>query len=525
MPAPGRSARALLIGLALAASSACTGDGGSAKPTTSTLSERDAGTMRLGIGGDLIVDPVEASLASPSDLMVLDLLHDGLTRLDDEGIPQPAIATRWEANAARTAFRFHLDPEATFSSGRPITPQAVIASLERVMAAGDSSLAALSLEAVTGFRAFAEGEAPHVSGLTAPDVATVRIGLEAPLSVLPEVLSSPLLSVIDPETIEGDLGTLDLSGDWVVASDEDGSVRVERREGAVGTLAAVELRHYDDDEAAYDGFESGEVDWAPVPSSRYEDAIDAYGDGAITPFQAELFFGMNVSSPSLANAALREAIAKAIDRDAIVEAVYSDLADPLPTVVPAGVVGHDPDRCPECTHDPDAAAAIVDYVFPKDNAPTVNIDFDESPAQKEMAELVAADLDAVGIPTKLRPLPLEEYKAFVVSGQQELFSFGWIGAYGSPDAYLAPLFGSAANDNLTNYQSRLVDGWLDGARAGLDREKNAERWALAETRILKAHVVVPIAQFRTQVVVAERVEGLAIAVDGTVDWAQIRLTG
>ena len=53
-----------------------------------------------------------------------------------------------------------------------------------------------------------------MSGLTAPDVATVRIGLEAPLSVLPEVLSSPLLSVIDPETIEGDLGTLDLSGDW-----------------------------------------------------------------------------------------------------------------------------------------------------------------------------------------------------------------------------------------------------------------------------------------------------------------------
>ena len=54
----------------------------------------------------------------------------------------------------------------------------------------------------------------------------------------------------------------------------------------------------------------------------------------------------------------------------------------------------------------------------------------------------------------------------MVSGEQELFSFGWIGAYGSPDAYLAPLFGSAANDNLTNYQSRLVDGL---ARSGSGR--------------------------------------------------------
>ena len=35
----------------------------------------------------------------------------------------------------------------------------------------------------------------------------------------------------------------------------------------------------------------------------------------------------------------------------------------------------------------------------------------------------------------------------------------------------------------------------------------------------------PIAQFRTQVVVADRVEGLTTAVDGTVDWAQVQLVG
>jgi len=136
---------------------------------------------------------------------------------------------------------------------------------------------------------------------------------------------------------------------------------------------------------------------------------------------------------------------------------------------------------------------------------------------------VAADLDAVGIPTKLRPLPLEEYKDFVVSGDQQLFSFGWIGAYTSPDAYLAPLFGSAANDNLTNYRSARVDAFLDRARANDEPAKNAERWAAAETDVLKAAVVVPIAQFRTQVVVAERVDGFRTAVDGTVDWADVTL--
>ena len=198
-----------LVGLALlVALASCTSDDGAdaATTTTSTTSTAgaDAQTMRLGIGGDLVVDPVEASLASPQDMMVIDLLHDGLTRMDDAGVPQPALAVSWRANVDNTAFRFELDREGTFASGRPVTSEDVIASLERIILEGDTSLAALSLEGITGFRAFAEGEADHVSGLQALTSRTVRFELETPLSVLPEVLSSPLLSVVDAESIEGD---------------------------------------------------------------------------------------------------------------------------------------------------------------------------------------------------------------------------------------------------------------------------------------------------------------------------------
>ena len=93
-----------LVGLALlVALAGCTSDdgpGAATTTTTATTTGPDAQTMRLGIGGDLIVDPVNASLASPRDLMVIDLLFDGLTRLDEEGVPQPALATRWEGTPA-----------------------------------------------------------------------------------------------------------------------------------------------------------------------------------------------------------------------------------------------------------------------------------------------------------------------------------------------------------------------------------------------------------------------------------------
>jgi ABC-type transport system substrate-binding protein len=516
---------------------ACTSDDGndeldrSSTTTTAAPGEIvEGGTMRLGLAGPPVADPAAANLASPSDLLVLDLLHDGLTRLDDDGEPQPALAASWRSNASLTAWRFTLDPDATFASGRRITAAEVIASLERVAKAGDTSLAALRLETITGFRDFVAGTADHLAGLTAPDPETVRIAVDTPMSVLPTIVASPVFGVVDVTSLDqataedGDLGGLDLSGGWSLASADGDTVRLERRGDADGHLDEVELRSYDDADAAYDGFDHGEVDWSLVPVDRYGDAVDDHGDDDFAPFHAELFFGLNTRSASLGNAFLRQAIAAAIDREAIVDAVYSDRADPLSAVVPAGVPGHDPDRCDTCRHDPDAARAILTAAFPDGQIPLVHIDFDASPAQETMARLIAADLGAVGIPTELRPQALEDYKRFVVSGGQELFSFGWIGGYTSPDAYLAPLFLSAASDNLTGYASPPVDASLGAARTNPDPASAAAQWATGEAQVLADAVVVPIAQFRTQAVVAERVQGFQHAVDGSVDWSAIWLT-
>ena len=105
--------------------SGCTNNGDSGEQSSSA----DGGTMRVGVPGALVVDPTKASLASPSDQMVLDLLYDGLTSIDSEGLLQPALAESWEHNEDFTAWRFHLDPEARFTSGDSIMAEDVIASI------------------------------------------------------------------------------------------------------------------------------------------------------------------------------------------------------------------------------------------------------------------------------------------------------------------------------------------------------------------------------------------------------------
>jgi ABC-type transport system substrate-binding protein len=526
----GASRAATALALAAVVLAACTG--GDDPGATTTTKGGDAGEIveggqvRLGLAGPVVADPAAANLASPSDLLVLDLLHDGLTRLDDSGTPAPALARSWTPDATLTSWTFALDTDATFTSGDPVTATDVVLSLERVAKGGDASLAALRLEAIAGFRDFVAGTTEHLAGLSAPDPATVTISLNTPVSVLPTILASPVYGVVAAPSLDaaagaGELGDLALSGAWVVASASDSSVLLERRDDAPGHLDGVELRSYDDADAAYEGFDDGQVDWSLVPADRYGDAVDEHGDEHFAPFHAELFFGLRVTSPTLANVELRRAVAAAIDPAALVDAVYADLADPLATVVPNGVPGHDDDVCPDCGYDPDRAKAVLAAAFPDGAVPTVNIDFDESATQEAMARVVAEDLAAVGIPTALRPLPIEDYARFVVTGGQELFSFGWIGGYGSPDAYLAPLFGSAADDNLTGYGTATVDAALAAARATADRPAAAAQWAAAEAQVLSEAVVVPVAQFRTQAVVAERVQAFAHAVDGTVDWSAV----
>ena len=216
---------------------------------------------------------VRVQLRRRSTLALAERPHGGgpaLRRPDPprRGRCRPArLASGGGANDAFTGFRFRSTPTPRSRAVDPITAQDVIASLERVMAAGDTSLAALSLEAVTGFRAFVDGKAEHVSGLTAPDDHTVRVRLD-------DAAVGAARGAVEPGAVGGRRGdrspattsatsTSAAAGRWPAPRTTGcGSSAATARPGS---LDAVELRSFDDAEAAYDAFEDGDVDWATVP--------------------------------------------------------------------------------------------------------------------------------------------------------------------------------------------------------------------------------------------------------------------
>ena len=96
-----------------------------------------------------------------------------------------------------------------------------------------------------------------------------------------------------------------------------------------------------------------------------------------------------------------------------------------------------------------------------------------------------------------------------------VFSFGWVGIAPTQDAYLAPLFRSTSPDNVTGFNSPDIDAQIAAARANPDDQARQAAYTWIERQVLSASTLVPLAQLRTNQVVADRVHGWSTRLDGT----------
>ena len=194
------------------------------------------------------------------------------------------------------------------------------------------------------------------------------------------------------------------------------------------------------------------------------------------PYLGELFYGFNLKNPKFADIRFREAIVRAIDRDAIVRAIYGAARPAARRAgarrrpgLPAGGV-----RGPVRATTRSGPGPWWREAFGGEPVPEVAIDFDDAGTQRAVAEAMQANLQAVGIPAALRSHPFADYLKFAVSGQQEIFRLGWIGPYPTADAFLTPLFLSGLADNVTGFSSDPVDELLQ-ERPGRGRRGQAHR--------------------------------------------------
>src|SRR5260221_6833385 len=108
-------------------------------------------------------------------------VFSGLVAFDPQLNLTPDLAEKWDVSADGMAYTFHLRQNAKFHSGRVVTAQDVLYSLERAAGPALASDTALTyLGDIVGIHDYNSGKTNHIAGLKVIDDHTIQITIDAP---------------------------------------------------------------------------------------------------------------------------------------------------------------------------------------------------------------------------------------------------------------------------------------------------------------------------------------------------------
>jgi peptide/nickel transport system substrate-binding protein len=146
-----------------------------------------------------------------------------------------------------------------------------------------------------------------------------------------------------------------------------------------------------------------------------------------------MYIGVNLRDAILKNKRVRQAIAHAVDREAIVKYLRRDLAQPAVGVLSPVAWAFEP-HVPEFPHDVERAKQLLDeagYPDPDGDGPQPRLRLSLKTSTDEFyrlqATVIQQDLRLAGIDVDIRSYEFATFYADVLSGNVQLYTLQWVG--------------------------------------------------------------------------------------------------
>ncbi|MFT3972023.1 MAG: ABC transporter substrate-binding protein [Amaricoccus sp.] len=332
------------------------------------------------------LDPTSGAAAAIDEVVYANVF-EGLTRFGPNGEVLPALAESWEPAPDGLSWVFHLRSGVKWQDGTPFTAEDVVFSFDRAMAP-DSTNAQKQLF-------------DGINEVTAIDDVTVEIGLDAPKGALLSNLAWGDAVIVSPATIETDrtkpVGTGPFRfQDWV-QGDHVTLVRNPDYWGTPAKLDKATFKFISDPSAAYAAMMSGDLDAFPnypAPENLAQFAADPRFQVLVGSTEGETILAMNNKRPPFDDIRVREAVAHAIDRKAVIDGAMFGYGTPIGS----HFAPHNPayeDLTALSAFDPEKSKALLAAAGVSGLRPTLVL---PPPSYaRRGGEIVAAQLRAVGI--------------------------------------------------------------------------------------------------------------------------------
>lgn len=470
------------------------------------------------------LDPGLAADSTPSTVLVN--TFEGLTTLDENDTPIPAIAESWDVSDDGTVYTFHIRDNARWSDGKAVTAHDFAYAWRRVI---DPTTAAefgyFILEHVYNADAYYRGDVPiDEVGIEVPDDRTLKVTLENPIHYFLNLTATWTFFPVredavaqgenwfkDPASFIGD-------GPFMMKEYREGESIIlvpnpQYYNADKVKLKTLRLDFLDDPNNALAAFESGKVDgselvpYADIPRLRMEE------DGFhLLPYIQHIWINFNTQVEPYNDVNVRKALTYAIDREAIVTQVLQGGQVAATGLVPFGI----------SVNGEDFREAGGDYGIPTAGDAEKAKAFLEAagyPGGKGFPELVIKDNgksyievvkemweDTLGIKVTIEEKEFGVYLKEVKAGDYSVSRGGWTADFGSPTDYLS-MFTDHSGVNFPHWENAEYMDLLDKAMAERDLARSVEYMHQAETVFMEDMPIAPLYYATSPILMNPRVKG------------------
>jgi oligopeptide transport system substrate-binding protein len=421
-------------------------------------------------------------------------VFSGLVSFDPQLNLTPDIAEKWDISNNGTTYTFTLRSNAKFHSGRAVTAQDFVYSLERAASPALKSDTALTyLGDIVGIHEYAEGKADHIAGVKALDEHTLQITIDAPKPYFLLKLTYPTAFVLDKENVEG-------SEDWYRHPNGTGPYRLTEwtsfkrivyeanQDFYLGapSIPYVIVNLYSGDSQAL--YETGDVDITGVSSiERFSDPTE--------PLHNELRTGVSLctgyitfdtTKPPFDDLNVRKAFSMAFNRQQYIDVVNNGHALPAIGLYPPGLPGFNI-ALKGLPYDPAQARELLKRSKYGNNLPPIV--FTNGGVGSYIRPDIAALADMwkknLGITITVENIEPNFYYDQIYSGNHgQLFSGGWCADYPDPENFADVLFHTGSQQNNGGYSNPALDTLLESARTEQDVTKRIGMYQQAEQMLV-----------------------------------------
>ncbi len=421
-----------------------------AAAATAAGQPKRGGILKIGLQADpTSLDPQKTSLTAL--FHVTEHIYSLLVQLGPDLTVKPDLAEKWDISADGKTYTFTLRKGVKFHSGRALTAADVKYTFDRLVDKATASPNASLL-------------AP-VETVATPDESTVVVTLKKPDASFLTNLSGPAVVIINKDAVEknGDLTkTADGTGPFKFKEYVPNTrVVLERNaeywESGKPYVDGIEMTIAADDTARTAAVRTGTVDfieYAPlkdIPVLKNDNSLALAGDQNTNI----RFIGLNVTRKPFSDLKVRQAIALAVDREAVLGPAVFGFGTPTLEIFPPGYwagLGTKPANA-----DIAKAKALLTEAGYKDGFSTTILSWSQYSFLSNAAVVVQEQLKQIG--------NLDNNFDLTVSGTS---------AYVDPNDIYLRNFGTGQPSNAVRYSNPKADELIAAGTATTDQTKRKQ---------------------------------------------------